>query len=53
MNYEEKQNLYKIFKEYGQVSKAKEIAKKIVSHRKTKPIKSTTDLIKVLEKNIK
>ena len=50
-NYEEKK-LYKIFKEYGQVSKAKEIAKKIVSHRKTKPIKSTTDLIKVLEKSI-
>ena len=50
-NYEEKK-LYKIFKEYGQVSKAKEIAKKIVSHRKTKPIKSTTDLVKVLEKNI-
>ena len=50
-NYEEKK-LYKIFKEYGQVSKAKEIAKKIVSHRKTKPIRSTTDLVKVLEKNI-
>jgi len=50
-NYEEKK-LHKIFKEYGEVGKAKEIAKKIVSHRKTKPIKSTIDLVKVLEKNI-
>ena len=50
-NYEEKK-LYKILKEYGQVSKAKEIVKKIVSHRNTKPIKSTIDLVKVVENTI-
>ena len=50
-NYEEKK-LYKILKEYGQVSNSKEIVKKIVSHRNTKPIKSTIDLVKVVENTI-
>ena len=47
-NYERKK-LCKILKEYGQVNQAKEIANKIVSHRKTKPIKSTKELVRVVE----
>ena len=47
-NYERKK-LCKILKEYGQVNQAKEIANKIVSHRKIKPIKSTKELVRVVE----
>ena len=50
-SYEEKK-IYKILKDYGQVRKANEIANKIVSYRKIKPIKSTVDLIKVVEGSI-
>ena len=50
-NYEEKK-IYKILKDYGQVRKANEIANKIVSYRKIKPIKSTADLVKVVEDSI-
>ena len=50
-DYGEKK-LYKILKEYGQVSQANKIVNKIVSNRKIKPIKSTTDLVKVVENSI-
>ena len=50
-SYEEKK-IYKILKAYRQVRKANEIANKIVSYRKIKPIKSTVDLIKVVEESI-
>tara|TARA_B100000575_G_scaffold85615_1_gene67665 strand:- start:5784 stop:6695 length:912 start_codon:yes stop_codon:yes gene_type:complete len=50
-NYEEKK-IYKILKDYGQVRKASEIAKKIVSYRKIKPIKSTVGLVRVVEDSI-
>ena len=50
-NYEEKK-LYKIFKEYGEVRQAKEIVKKIVFYRKIKPIKSTIDLVTIVENTI-
>ena len=50
-NYEEKK-IYKILKDYGQVRKANEIANKIVSYRKIKPIKSTAELVKVVEDSI-
>ena len=50
-DYEEKK-LYKILKEYGEVNQASEIVNKIISYRKTKPIKSTIDLVKVIENSI-
>ena len=50
-DYEEKK-LYKILKEYGQVPQASKIVNKISSHRKKVPIKSTTDLVKVVENSI-
>ncbi|MEC7414987.1 MAG: 16S rRNA (cytosine(1402)-N(4))-methyltransferase RsmH [Bacteroidota bacterium] len=50
-DYEEKK-LYKILKEYGQVPQASEIVNKISSHRKKVPIKSTIDLVKVVENSI-
>lgn len=50
-DYEEKK-LYKILKEYGEVNQASEIVSKIISYRKTKPIKSTIDLVKVIENSI-
>ena len=50
-DYGEKK-LYKILKEYGQVSQANKIVNKIVSNRKVKPIKLTTDLVKVVENSI-
>ena len=50
-NYERKK-LCKILKEYGQVNQAKEIANKIVSHRKIKPIKSTKELVRVVENSL-
>ena len=50
-NYEGKK-LCKILKEYGQVNQANEIVNKIVSHRKTTPIKSTIDLVKVIENSL-
>ncbi len=50
-DYEEKK-LNKILKEYGEVSRANEIAKKILFHRKIKPIKSTKDLVKVVENSV-
>tara|TARA_B100000989_G_scaffold167135_1_gene124984 strand:+ start:20 stop:931 length:912 start_codon:yes stop_codon:yes gene_type:complete len=50
-DYGEKK-LYEILKEYGQVSQANKIVNKIVSNRKIKPIKSTTDLVKVVENSI-
>jgi len=50
-DYEEKK-LYQILKEYGQVSQANKIVNKIVSHRKIKPIRSTIDLVKVVENSI-
>ena len=49
-DYEEKK-LYKILK-YGQVPQASEIVNKISSHRKKVPIKSTIDLVKVVENSI-
>ena len=52
VNYYEGKKLYKILKEYGEVNQANEIVNKIVSYRKTKPIKSTIDLVKVLENSI-
>ena len=50
-NYEERK-IYKILKDYGQVRKASEIAKKIVSYRKIKPIKSTAGLVRVIEDSL-
>tara|TARA_B100000963_G_scaffold326201_1_gene313070 strand:+ start:14736 stop:15647 length:912 start_codon:yes stop_codon:yes gene_type:complete len=50
-DYEEKK-LYKILKEYGQVPQASKIVNKISSHRKKVPIKSTIDLVKVVENSI-
>ena len=50
-DYEEKK-LYKILKEYGQVPQASVIVNKISSHRKKVPIKSTIDLVKVVENSI-
>ena len=52
VNYYEGKKLYKILKEYGQVTRANEIVNKIVSYRKTKQIKSTIDLVKVVEDSI-
>ena len=52
VNYYEGKKLYKILKEYGQVNRANEIVNKIVSYRKTKQIKSTIDLVKVVEDSI-
>ena len=52
VNYYEGKKLYKILKEYGQVTRANEIVNKIVSYRKTKKIKSTIDLVKVVEDSI-
>ena len=50
-DYEEKK-LFKILKEYGQVPQASVIVNKISSHRKKVPIKSTIDLVKVVENSI-
>ena len=50
-DYEEKK-LFKILKEYGQVPQARVIVNKISSHRKKVPIKSTIDLVKVVENSI-
>lgn len=47
-NYEEKK-LYKIFKEYGQIPQANKIVNKIVSQRKIKPIKSTIELVNLVD----
>ena len=47
-----RKKLYKILKEYGEVNQASEIVSKIISYRKTKPIKSTIDLVKVIENSI-
>ncbi len=52
VNYYEGKKLYKILKEYGQVTRANEIVNKIISYRKTKQIKSTIDLVKVVEDSI-
>ena len=52
VNYYEGKKLYKILKEYGQVNRANEIVNKIVSYRKTKQIKSTIDLVEVVEDSI-
>ena len=52
VNYYEGKKLYKILKEYGQVTRANEIVNQIISYRKTKQIKSTIDLVKVVEDSI-
>ena len=44
--------LYKILKDYGEVSKPTEIVNKIVSHREVKPIKSTMDLVNAVENSL-
>ena len=50
--YDEKK-LFKILNEYGEVNHAKEIVKIILYHRKIKPIKSTSELVKILDTSIK
>jgi len=50
LNLWSKSEIEKILKEFGEIKKAREIAEEIVLQRKIKPIISTFDLIKVLEK---
>ncbi len=50
-DYEEK-NLRKILKEYGEVRRSNEIVKEILFHRKIKPIRSTIELVRVIESSI-
>lgn len=46
------EQLYKIFKEYGQENWSKKIVEKIVEHRKKNPIETTKELAKIVEKTI-
>ena len=50
LNLWSKSEIEKILKEFGEIKKAREIAEEIVLQRKIKPIITTFDLIKVLEK---
>jgi len=50
LNLWPKSEIEKVLKEFGEIKKAKEIAEEIVAKRKIKPIITTFDLIKILEK---
>ena len=50
LNLWSEEEIEKILKDFGEIKKAKRIAKEIVKARKIKPIISTFDLLKVLEK---
>lgn len=51
-DYDEKK-LFRILKEYGEVNQPKKIVKTILYHRKVKPIKSTNELVKILDNSLK
>lgn len=50
LNLWSEKEIEKVLREFGEIKKAKKIAKEIVKARKIKPIISTFDLLKVLEK---
>jgi 16S rRNA (cytosine1402-N4)-methyltransferase len=52
VNYWSEREIEKILKEYGEEKFAKLIAKKIVEERKFKPIKTTLQLVKIIEKAV-
>lgn len=49
LNYESQKNLEKILREYGQERFASEISKTIAAFRKTTPIYTTSQLVKIVE----
>ena len=50
LNLWQRSGIEEILREFGEIKRAKEIAEEIIKERKNKPIISTFDLIKVLEK---
>jgi 16S rRNA (cytosine1402-N4)-methyltransferase len=52
VNYWSEREIEKILREYGEEKFAKLIAKKIVEERKFKPIKTTLQLVKIIEKAV-
>ena len=50
VNRASEQTLYKIFKEFGEEPKSRQVARLIVQERRKKPIKQTHQLIQILQK---
>jgi 16S rRNA (cytosine1402-N4)-methyltransferase len=49
INYYDEKNLHRIFEQYGQVTNAKTLARKIVEERKKATVRTTSDLTSLLD----